>query len=87
MGGNLGPTTTTKMRVASVVVAAPAAAAAGGGGDDVVPTMPTAADGGSLPVSRNRRNRNWTRSSLAGGTWSRNRVTTVPGGPPLDHLW
>lgn len=87
VGGNLGPTT-KKKTVASAVVAAPGV---GGGGVDAPTTIPTAdgADGGRLPArtSRNRRNRKWTRSSLAGGTWRRNRVTTVPGGPPLDHLW
>lgn len=89
VGGNLGPTMTTKMTVASAVVVAPGG---GEGGDDVPTTMPTAADGaggGRLParMSRHHRNRKWTRSSLAGGTWRRSRVTTVPGGPPLDHLW
>lgn len=81
VGGNLGPT--TKKTVASVAVAAPG----GGGVGDVPPTADVAGAGGRLPA-RNRRNRKWTRSSrLVGGTWRRSRVTTVPGGPPLDHLW
>lgn len=80
VGGNLGP---PKKTVASAAVAAP-----GGGGGVDVPTPTVDGVGGTLPaMTRNRRNRNWTRSSLAGGTWRRNRVTTVPGGPPLDHLW
>lgn len=62
--------------VASAVAAAPGGA-------------PTTADGGGAggrsPGMTTSRNRNWSRSSLA-GTWRRNRAT-VRGGPPLDHLW